>query len=61
MSILLVLIKCYKYLFNGNLGDWTRPPVGIPIKDEVNFYHAQYLPIPVIYIKAFKKDLPKAY
>ena len=31
--ILLSCIRRYKYLFDGNLGEWTGTPVYIPLKD----------------------------
>ena len=49
--ILLNFIKQYKYIFGGNLGEWTGPPVDIPLKDEANPYHAQAFPIPVIHLE----------
>ena len=55
--ILLGCIKRYKYLFDGNLGEWTVPPVEIPLKYEDKPYHAREFTIPVIHIKDFKKDL----
>ena len=46
--------KRYEDLFGGYLGEWTGPPVDIPLKDEVNPYHEWALPSPVIHIEALK-------
>ena len=46
--ILLSCLKCYEDLFNGNIGEWTGPPVDTPLKDEFKTYRAHAFPIPVI-------------
>ena len=50
--ILLSCLKLYKYFFNGILGDWTRPPIENPLKDKYKPYHARYIPIRFIHLKA---------
>ena len=50
--ILLSCLKRYEYLFDGNIGEWTGPPVDIPLKDEANPYHARAFPILFIDIEA---------
>ena len=37
--ILLSCLKLYKYIFGGNIGEWTGIPVDIPIKYKANPYH----------------------
>ena len=48
--ILLICLKQYEDIFDGNLGGWTGPPVEIPLKDEAKPYHAQAFPIPIIHL-----------
>ena len=45
LVILLSFLKRYEDLFDGNAGEWTGPPVDIPLKEESNTYHARALPI----------------
>ena len=49
--ILLSSLKSYKYLFAGNVDEWTGPPVETPIKDKVQPYHVRDFPILVIHIE----------
>ena len=44
--------KRYEDLFDGNLCDWTGPPVEIYLKDEVNLYHARAFIVPVVHIES---------
>ena len=55
--ILLGCLKRYQDLFDGNLGEWTSPPVNIPLKYKAKIYHARAFPIPVIHIEPLKTYL----
>ena len=48
--ILLSCLKQYEDIFDGNLGEWTGPPIEIPLKDEANPYHTRAFPITVIHL-----------
>ena len=53
--ILLGCLKCYEDLFDGNIVEWTVPPVDITLKDKDKPLHTRALPITVTHIQAFKK------
>ena len=55
--ILLSCLKWYKYLFHGNLGEWTGPSVDIRTKYKVKPYHARAFPVLVIHLEAIKNIL----
>ena len=57
--ILLSCLKRYKYLFDGNIGEWNGPPVGIPLKHVAKPYHARYFSILDIHLEHFKKYLDR--
>ena len=59
--ILLSCIKCYKDLFDVNLGKWTGTPIDTPLKDETNPYYVQDLTLPFIHLKYFEKDLDRLF
>ena len=52
--ILLSCLKQYEDLFDGNIGEWTVPPVDTPLKDYAKPYHARALPILVIHLEYLK-------
>ena len=56
---LLIYLKKYESLFNGELGKWEGPPVDLELKEGAKPYHARAFPIPHIHLEAFKKDLDR--
>ena len=48
--LLLSCLILYEDIFNGNLGEWTGPPVDITLKGKTTTYHEHAFPIPVIHL-----------
>jgi hypothetical protein len=46
---LLQLLKKYKLLFDGTLGDWKTKPVSFHLKKRVSPYHGRAFPVPKIH------------
>jgi hypothetical protein len=58
-DILLSLLLDFESLFDGTLGDWTRPPVSIEMKDEAKPYHGRPYPIPQIHKATLMKEIDR--
>ncbi len=56
---LLQLLKKYKSLFDGTLGDWKTKPVSFQLKEGVSPYHGQAFPVPKIYKDTIKKEVER--
>ena len=55
--IFLGCLKHYEDILDGNLGEWTGPPVYFSLKDAAKTYHSRDFPITVTHIEAIKKYL----
>jgi hypothetical protein len=56
---LLQLLKKYKLLFDGNLGDWKTKPVSFQVKEEVSPEHGQAFPVPKNHKDTIMKELER--
>ena len=51
-----MLLK-YETLFDGNLGDWNRPPISIELKEGAKPFHGKPYPIPQIHKATLIKEI----
>jgi hypothetical protein len=57
---LLQLLKKYKSLFDGTLGDWKTKPVSFQLKEGgVSPYRGQAFPVPIIHKDTIKKEVER--
>ncbi len=56
---LLQLLKKYKLLFDGTLGDWKTKPVSFQLKEGVSPYHGRAFPVPKINKNTIKKEVER--
>ena len=56
---LYTLLKKYKPLFNGTLGDWKNSNVSINLKPDAKPYHGKTYGVPHIYEATFYRDMWK--
>jgi hypothetical protein len=56
---LLQLLKKYKSLFDGTLGDWKIKPVSFQLKEGVSPYHGQAFPVPKVYEETIIKEVER--
>jgi hypothetical protein len=56
---LLQLLKKYKLLFDGTLGDWKSKLVSFQLKEGVSPYHARAFPLPKIHKDTIKKEVER--
>jgi hypothetical protein len=56
---LLQLLKKYKLLFDGTLGDWKTKPVSFQLKEGVSPYHGQAFPVPKIHKDTIIKEVER--
>jgi hypothetical protein len=54
---LLQLLKKYKSLFDGTLGDWKTKPVSYQLKEGVSPYHGRAFPVPKIHKDTLIKEV----
>jgi hypothetical protein len=53
------LLKKYKLLFDGTLGDWKTKPVSFQLKEGVSPYHGQAFPVLKIDKDTIKKEVER--
>jgi hypothetical protein len=56
---LLQLLKKYKSLIDGNLGDWKIKPVSFQLKEGVSPYHGRAFPVPKIHKETIIKKVER--
>jgi hypothetical protein len=56
---LLQLLKKYKLLFDGTLGDWKTKPVSFQLKKGVSPYHGQAFPVPKVHKDTIMKEVER--
>jgi hypothetical protein len=56
---LMQLLKKYKLLFDGTLGDWKTKLVSFQLKGGVSTYHGQALPMPKVYKETIIKEVER--
>jgi hypothetical protein len=56
---LLQLLKKYKSLFDGTLGDWKTKPGSFQLKEGVSPYHGQAFPVPKIHKDTIMKEVER--
>ncbi len=56
---LLQLLKKYKLLFDGTLGDWKTKLVSFQLKEGVSPYHGQALPVPKVHKESIRKEVER--
>ncbi len=54
---LLQLLKKYKSLFDGTLGDWKTKPVSFQLKEGVSPYHGQAFSVPKVHKETIIKEV----
>jgi hypothetical protein len=58
---LLQLLKKYKSLFDGTLGDWKTKPVSFQLKEGVSPYHGRAFPVPKIHKDTLIKEVDRLF
>ena len=56
---LLQLLKKYKLLFDGTLGDWKTKPVSFQLKEGVSPYHGWVFPVPKVHKETIIKEVER--
>jgi hypothetical protein len=56
---LLQLLKKYKLLFDGTLGDWKTKPVSFQLKEGASPYYGQAFPVPKVHKEAIIKEVDR--
>jgi hypothetical protein len=56
---LVQLLRKYKLLFDGTLGDWKTKPVSFQLKEGVSPYHGQAFPVPKIHKATLIKEVER--
>jgi hypothetical protein len=56
---LLQLLKKYKLLFDGTLGDWKTKPVLFQLKEGVSPHHGRAFPLPKVHKETIIKEIER--
>ena len=56
---LLTLLQRYEHLFDGTLGDWQGPEVGLELRPDAKPHHARPFPIPQIHDRAMRIEVER--
>jgi hypothetical protein len=56
---LLQLLRRYKSLFDGTIGNWKTKPVSFQLKEGVSPYHGQAFPVPKIHKDTLIKEVER--